>query len=181
MILKGFRGARPKIHSSARVAEDVTILGDVTLGQNSSLWFGVVARGDVAPITIGANTNIQDGCLLHNRTGIPTIVGCNVTVGHGAILHGCTIGDNCLIGMGAILLNGSIVGEGSIIAAGTLVTERTVIPPGSMVMGNPGKVVRDVRPDEVAYTLANVEEYIKYAAEQLINISDFSDKEFSVR
>ena len=168
MILKPFRNIWPTIHPTARAAEDAVILGDVTLEENSSLWFGVIARGDVAPIVIGANSNIQDGCLLHNRKGLPTIIGKNVTAGHGAILHGCTVGDNCLIGMGAILLNESVIGEGSIVAAGTLVTERTVIPPGSMVMGSPGKVVRAVRPDELAHTLANAEEYVRFAAEQLV-------------
>ena len=172
MILKPFRNIWPTIHPTARAAEDAVILGDVRLEENSSLWFGVIARGDVAPIVIGANSNIQDGCLLHNRTGLPTIIGKNVTAGHGAILHGCTVGDNCLIGMGAILLNESVIGEGSIVAAGTLVTERTVIPPGSMVMGSPGKVVRAVRPDELAHTLANAEEYVRFAAEQLIPIPD---------
>lgn len=172
MILKPFRNIWPTVHPTARAAEDAVILGDVTLEENSSLWFGVIARGDVAPIVIGANSNIQDGCLLHNRTGLPTIIGKNVTAGHGAILHGCTVGDNCLIGMGAILLNESVIGEGSIVAAGTLVTERTVIPPGSMVMGSPGKVVRAVRPDELAHTLANAEEYVRFAAEQLVPIPD---------
>lgn len=172
MILKPFRTIWPTVHPTARAAENAVILGDVTLEENSSLWFGVIARGDVAPIVIGANSNIQDGCLLHNRTGLPTIIGKNVTAGHGAILHGCTVGNNCLIGMGAILLNESMIGEGSIVAAGTLVTERTVIPPGSMVMGSPGKVVRAVRPDELAHTLANAEEYVRFAAEQLVPIPD---------
>lgn len=172
MIFKPFRGLWPKIHPTARAAENAVILGDVTMEENSSLWFGVIARGDVAPIVIGANSNIQDGCLLHNRTGIPTIIGKNVTAGHGAILHGCTVGDNCLIGMGAILLNGSVIGEGSIVAAGSLVTERTVIPPGSMVMGSPGKVVRAVRPDELAHTLSNAEKYVEFANEQLIPIPE---------
>lgn len=177
MIYKSFRRISPKIHPTARAAENVVLLGDVTLEENSSLWFGVIARGDVAPIVVGANTNIQDGCLLHNRTGIPTVIGKNVTTGHGAILHGCTIGDNCLIGMGAILLNGSVIGEGSIIAAGSLVTERTVIPPRSMVMGSPGKVVRVVRTDELAHTLANAEEYVRFSMEQLTLVSDLLNEE----
>lgn len=170
MIIKPCHGIWPKTHPTAYAAENTVITGDVTMEEHSSLWFGVIARGDVAPIIIGANSNIQDGCLIHNRTGIPTIIGKNVTAGHGAILHGCTIGDNCLIGMGAILLNGSVIGEGSIIAAGSLVTERTVIPPGSMVMGSPGKVVRAVRPDELAHTLSNAEEYAQFAKEQLVPI-----------
>ena len=171
MIVKPCHDIWPSTHPTARAAENAVILGDVTLEENSSLWFGVVARGDVAPIIIGANSNIQDGCLVHNHTGIPTIIGKNVTAGHGAILHGCTVEDNCLIGMGAILLNGCVIGAGSIVAAGTLVTERTVIPPGSMVMGSPGKVVRTIRPDELAHNLSNAKEYIRFAAEQLLPIS----------
>lgn len=170
MIVKSFRGMRPAVHPTARAAENAVILGDVTLEENASLWFGVIARGDVAPIVVGANSNIQDGCVLHNRTGLPTIIGKNVTAGHGAILHGCTVGDNCLIGMGAILLNGSVIGEGSIVAAGSLVTERKVFPPGSMIMGSPAKVVRQVRPDELEHTLANAAEYVEFAAEQLEEI-----------
>lgn len=167
MILKPFRGVWPDVHPTARAAENAAVLGQVKLEENSSLWYGVVVRGDEASISIGANTNIQDGCLMHSDPGFPAIIGNNVTAGHGAILHGCTVGDNCLIGMGAILLNGCVIGEGSIIAAGTLVTERAVIPPGSMVMGVPGRVVRAVRPEELAHTRENVEEYVRLAAEQL--------------
>jgi len=172
MIYKPFRGMWPKVHPNSYAAENAVILGDVTLEENASLWFGVIARGDVAPVVVGANSNIQDGCMLHNRKGIPTIIGKNVTAGHGAILHGCVVGDNCLIGMGAILLNGSVIGEGSIVAAGSLVTERTVIPPGSMVMGSPAKVVRPVRPDEFEHTLFNAEEYVEFSAEQLVRMGD---------
>lgn len=177
MILKAFRGLRPKIHPTARVAENTVILGDVTMEENSSLWFGAIARGDVAPIVIGENSNIQDGCILHNQVGIPTVIGKNVTAGHGAILHGCTVEDNCLIGMGAILLNSCVIGEGSIVAAGALVTERTVIPPGSMVMGSPGRVVRSVRPDELAHNLENAEEYVEFSREQLLPISELEREE----
>ena len=176
MILKPCGGVWPRVHPSARAAENAVITGDVTLEENSSLWYGVIARGDVAPIVIGINSNIQDGCLLHNRTGIPTIIGRNVTAGHGAILHGCTVEDDCLIGMGAILLNGCVIGAGSIVAAGTLVTERTVIPPSSMVMGSPGKVVRAVRPDELAHNRANAEEYARFAVEQLLPITGSEDR-----
>ena len=172
MIYLPYRGTWPDIHPSALAADNVSIIGDVTIQENVNLWYGVIARGDVAPIVIGANTNIQDGCLIHDKAGIPAIIGKNVTAGHGAILHGCTVGDNCLIGMGAILLNGSVIGEGSIVAAGTLVTERTVIPPGSMVMGSPGKIVRTVRPDELENTLRNADKYVKLAEEQLRRIHD---------
>lgn len=172
MILKSYRGTQPQTHPTARAAENVVIIGDVTLEENSSLWYGVVARGDAAPIVIGADTNIQDGCILHADPGIPVTIGKNVTVGHGAILHGCTIGDNCLIGMGATLLNNSIIGEGCIIAAGALVTERTVIPPQSLVMGCPGKVVRAVSPEDRAGIAAGAEHYVHLAFEQLTPISE---------
>lgn len=172
MLLKPYRDIHPTVHPTARAAENVVVVGDVTLEENVSLWYGAIVRGDAAPITVGANTNIQDGCILHADPGIPASIGKNVTAGHGAILHGCTVGDNCLIGMGATLLNRCVIGEGSIIAAGALVTERTVIPPGSMVMGCPGKVVRTLRPEELDANLASAEHYVQLAAEQLAPISD---------
>ena len=177
MICKPVNGVWPTVHPSVHVAEDVVVTGDVTLEEDSSLWFGVIARGDVAPIVVGAGSNIQDGCLLHNRTGVPTIIGKNVTAGHGAILHGCTVGDDCLIGMGAILLNGCVIGEGSIVAAGALVTERTVIPPGSMVMGSPGKVVRPVRPSELEYAAKNAKEYVQFSKEQLVRFTKLLEEQ----
>lgn len=167
MIIKSYLGNAPHFHPTVRVAENVSVIGDVTLNEYSSLWYGTIVRGDAAPIVIGSNTNIQDGCILHADPGIPAVIGKNVTVGHGAILHGCTVGDDCLIGMGATLLNNCVIGEGSIIAAGALVTERTVIPPGSMVMGCPGKIVRTVRPQELASNRASAKHYVELAAEQL--------------
>ncbi len=172
MIYKPYRGVWPKIHPSVLVAENVVIIGDVTIEENVSLWPGVIVRGDVAPIVIGAYTNIQDGCILHNQTGIPTIIGKNVTAGHGAILHGCDVGDNCLIAMGAILLNSTVIGEGSVVAAGALVTERKVIPPGSTVMGNPGRIVRPVKPEETEYIRVNAKHYYEFAKEQLLPIEE---------
>ncbi len=170
MLIKPCRNIWPKIHPTALAGENVTLLGDVTVDEGASLWYGAVIRGDVAPIVIGANTNIQDGCIVHNDAGIPTLIGKNVTAGHAAILHGCTVEDNCLIGMGAILMNHCVIGEGSIIAAGALITERTVIPPGSMVMGCPGKVVRQVRADELAGNLDSALRYARHAREELLPI-----------
>lgn len=167
MIIKSHLDHTPHFHPTVRIAENVSVIGDVTLAERSSLWYGTIVRGDTAPITIGADTNVQDGCILHADPGIPTVIGKNVTVGHGAILHGCTVGDDCLIGMGATLLNNCVIGEGSIIAAGALVTERAVIPPGSMVMGCPGKIVRAIRPEELAANRASAEHYVELAAEQL--------------
>lgn len=172
MVFESFRNIRPKVHPTVRMAENIVVLGNVTIKAHASLWYGVIVRGDVAPIMIGENSNIQDGCILHNSTDTPTIIGKNVTVGHGAILHGCTIEDNCLIGMGAILLDGCIIGEGSIIAAGTLVTERAVIPPGSMVMGSPGKVVRPLRSDETLRNFSAAQKYVALAAAQLDQYTD---------
>ena len=167
MIIKPYFDHVPHFHPTVRIAENVSVIGDVTLEEHSSLWYGTIVRGDAAPIVIGANTNIQDGCILHADPGIPAVIGKNVTVGHGAILHGCIVGDNCLIGMGATLLNNCVIGAGSIIAAGALVTERTIIPPGSMVMGCPGKVVRTIRPDELDANRASAEHYVELAAAQL--------------
>lgn len=174
MLIKPYLDQNPRIHPTVRIAETASVIGDVALGEHVSLWYGAILRGDAAPIAIGANTNIQDGCIVHADPGIPTKVGQNVTVGHGAILHGCTVGDDCLIGMGATLMNHCVIGEGSIVAAGALVTERTVIPPGSMVMGCPGKAVRTVRPGESEANRASAAHYVELAARQLPFAENFS-------
>jgi carbonic anhydrase/acetyltransferase-like protein (isoleucine patch superfamily) len=135
------------IHRTAFIAPSADVLGDVRLGEESSVWYQCVLRADMEPITIGARTNIQDLTLIHVDEGVPCTVGSDVGVGHRAILHGCTIEDHCLIGMGSILLNHVHVGTGSVIGAGALVTEGTRIPPGSLVLGVPAKIVRPV--DEV--------------------------------
>ena len=131
---------KPVIHPSAFVADNATVRGSVTLGANSSVFFGAVLRGDRAPITIGAGTNIQDNCVVHVDYDHPVTVGENVTVGHGAILHGCTVGDNTLIGMGAIVLNGAKVGSNCLIGAGALVPQNVEIPDGSLAFGSPAKI-----------------------------------------
>jgi carbonic anhydrase/acetyltransferase-like protein (isoleucine patch superfamily) len=133
--------ARLRLHPSVFVAPGATVVGEVTLGERSSVWFGSVLRGDGAPITIGAHTNIQDLTLVHVDEDAPTVVGDRVTVGHRAIVHGCTIGDDCLIGMGAIVLSKAVVGAGSLVGAGALVTEGQVIPPGSLALGAPARVL----------------------------------------
>ncbi len=134
----------PRIHPTAFIAPTAAVMGDVTLAEQSSVWYGAVLRGDMAPITIGAQTNLQDGTIVHVDEGIPCTIGARVGVGHRVILHGCRVGNDCLIGMGSILLNGSEVGAGSLIAAGALVPEGMRVPPGSLVMGMPGRVVRQV-------------------------------------
>ena len=143
--------ARLRLHPSAFVAPGAVVVGEVRLGEHSSVWFGSVLRGDGAPITIGAHTNIQDLTLVHVDADAPAVVGDRVTVGHRAIIHGCTIGDDCLIGMGAIVLSRSSVGAGSLVGAGALVTEGQVIPPGSLALGSPARVLGPVRePHRVA-------------------------------
>ena len=129
---------------SAFVAPTAAVMGDVHLGEDSSVWYGAVLRGDMAPIRIGASTNLQDGVIVHVDEGVPCTVGSRVGVGHRALLHGCRVGDDCLVGMGAILLNHVVVGRGSVIAAGALLPEGFEVPPGSLVMGVPGRVARPV-------------------------------------
>ena len=158
----------PTISSSAFVADNATVRGDVTLGERSSVFFGAVLRGDRAPITIGSGTNIQDNCVVHVDYDYPVVVGQNVTVGHGAILHGCTVGDNTLIGMGAIVLNGARIGKNCIIGAGALVTQGTDIPDGSLAFGSPAKVVRALTADEIEENHRNAMHYVEIARESLV-------------
>ena len=132
------------IDPSAFIAPTAVVLGDVTIGRSASVWYHVVIRGDIAPIHIGAESNVQDGCVVHVDTGVPCTVGRRVGVGHRAILHGCTVEDECLIGMGSVILNHVRVGTGSVIAAGAVIPEGVTIPAGSLVMGVPGRVVRPV-------------------------------------
>ena len=155
----------PTISSSAFVADNATVRGDVTLGERSSVFFGAVLRGDRAPITIGSGTNIQDNCVVHVDYDYPVVVGQNVTVGHGAILHGCTVGDNTLIGMGAIVLNGAVIGRDCIVGAGSLVPQGMVIPDGSMAFGSPAKIRRPLTEEEIAYNRGTAALYCREAAE----------------
>jgi carbonic anhydrase/acetyltransferase-like protein (isoleucine patch superfamily) len=147
------------------IAENAAITGDVVLGPDVSVWFAASIRGDDAPVTIGAKTNIQDHVMVHADPGIPNEIGESIVVGHRAILHGARIGDRCLIGMGSILLTGSVVGEECIIAAGAVVTEHREIPPRSVVMGVPGRVVRSVTDEEVEEILWSVDHYVERARE----------------
>ena len=168
-MLRSFRTVVPTIDPSAYVDESAQLIGDVVLGAESSIWLNAVVRGDVNYIRIGRQSNLQDGVIVHvnHQPSYPTIVGERVTVGHGAILHGCVVEDRCLIGMGAILLNGSHVGSDSIVAAGTLVPERTVIPPRSLVMGSPGKVRRALTDAELAFILEGAANYVRYRLEYM--------------
>jgi carbonic anhydrase/acetyltransferase-like protein (isoleucine patch superfamily) len=155
-------GRTPRIGGSVYIAPSADIIGTVELAEHSSVWFQCVLRGDIEPIRIGANSNIQDGSVLHTMIGAPVTVGEWVTVGHRAVLHGCTIANHCLIGMGAVLLNRVRVGEGSIVAAGAVVPEDTVIPPRSLYMGVPAKFRREVTHQEQAFIRMHAEHYLQY-------------------
>lgn len=156
------------IHENTFIAPGAIVLGDVTIEEDCGIWYHATVRGDRAPIRIGRGSNVQDNCVVHVDAGYPVTIGQNVTVGHGAILHGCTIEDNTLIGMGAILLNGCHIGKNCIIAAGALITGNTVIPDNSLVMGNPGKIRREVIPEEIAFNLRNAAFYVEKARESFV-------------
>ena len=166
-MIQPYRTGRPRLEPTARVAENAVLVGDVTVEAGASVWYGAVLRGDEAPIRVGRDSNIQDSAVLHCDEGFPTTVGRGVTVGHGAILHGCTVEDGALIGMGAVLLNGCVIGAGSLVAAGALVTQGAVIPPGSLVVGSPARVKRPLRPDELAGLAQDAEKYLRLSAELL--------------
>ena len=140
----------PTIHPSAWVAENAQVVGNVSLGEDCSVWFGVVMRGDTERLTIGRGTNIQDASVLHADPGMPLIIGENVSVGHQVMLHGCTVGDGSLIGIGAIVLNGARIGKNCLVGAGALVTEGKEFPDGSMILGSPAKAVRQLSPEQIA-------------------------------
>mmetsp|Transcript_22936 Transcript_22936/g.42601 ORF Transcript_22936/g.42601 Transcript_22936/m.42601 type:complete len:182 (+) Transcript_22936:169-714(+) len=154
----------PRIAASAWIAPNAAVLGNVILHEESSVWFGVTIRGDQPePITIGARTNIQDGAVLHSDAGVPLTIGESVTVGHQAMLHGCTIGDNTLIGISATILNNSVIGKNCIIGAGTLITEGKHIPDGSLVVGSPGKVVRELTEEQIEGLRQSAAQYVDNA------------------
>jgi carbonic anhydrase/acetyltransferase-like protein (isoleucine patch superfamily) len=162
-MLRLHRGRLPRVHATAYVDESAQVIGDVEIGEESSVWMNVVIRGDVHRIRIGRRSNVQDGTIVHvMRDTHATTIGDAVTIGHGAVVHGCTIDDRCLIGMGAILLNGCRVGTESIVAAGTLLVENAQVPPRSLVMGSPGKVVRALKDDEVATIQMYADRYVQY-------------------
>jgi carbonic anhydrase/acetyltransferase-like protein (isoleucine patch superfamily) len=162
-MIRPYRGKRPEIAASAYIDPAAVIIGDVVIGADSSVWPCSVVRGDVHYIRIGARTNIQDGCVLHvMRDEHPLLLGDSVTIGHSVTLHGCAIESRCLIGMGAIILNGVKIGAGSIVAAGTLILERTEIPPGSLVVGHPGKIKRPLTVTDQAAIDAYAQRYVEY-------------------
>jgi carbonic anhydrase/acetyltransferase-like protein (isoleucine patch superfamily) len=162
-MLRPHRERLPRVHPTAYIDESAQVIGDVEIGEESSVWMAVVIRGDVNRIRIGRRSNVQDGTVVHvMKDTHPTSIGDAVTIGHGAIVHGCTIEDLCLIGMGALLLNGARVGTGSIVAAGTLVVEGMQVPPRSLVMGSPGRVKRPLTDAEVAEIQMYADRYVQY-------------------
>ncbi len=152
---------RPKLDKSVFVAPNAVVIGDVTAGENCSIWFGAVVRAERAEIFIGKNTNIQDNVVIHVDEGHPVRIGDGVTIGHGAIVHGCRVGDNSLIGMGAIILNGACIGRNCIVGAGALVTQNTIIPDNSLVIGSPAGIKRQVTPREAADNVKNALHYVE--------------------
>jgi gamma-carbonic anhydrase len=165
-MLRPYRSVHPSIHPSAYVDASAQVIGDVHVGAEGSVWMNAVVRGDVNHIRIGARSNIQDLTMVHvMRETHPTLIGSEVTIGHSAVVHGCTIEDRCVIGMGAILLNGCRIGTGSIVAAGALVPEGLVVPAGSMVMGMPAAVRRALTPEEDASITWYADNYVRYRLE----------------
>ena len=172
-MIREHRGRRPRLHQTAFIDDSAQVIGDVEVGEESSVWMCAVVRGDVNWIRIGKRSNVQDGTIVHVMTKThPTQIGDNVTIGHAAVIHGCTIEDQCLIGMGAILLNGAHVGTGSIVAAGTLLVEGAKIPPRSLVMGSPGRVKRSLTDAEVADIQAYADRYAKLRLDYMTNAID---------
>jgi len=153
----------PEVHPEAWVASNAAIIGKVKLEKNSSIWFNAVLRGDIELITIGENSNIQDGSVLHTDPGYPLTVGKGVTVGHMVMLHGCQISDDTLIGIGSIILNNAKIGKNCIIGANTLITENKVIPDNSLVVGSPGRVIRKVTDKDIKATLENAKHYVDFS------------------
>ncbi|HET9529681.1 MAG TPA: gamma carbonic anhydrase family protein [Blastocatellia bacterium] len=167
-MIRSYKGIKPKIAATAFIEASAQIIGDVEIGEHSSVWFNCVIRGDVHKIRIGHSTNVQDGTIIHVTSGrFPTSIGNYVTVGHGVVLHGCTVKDRSLVGIGSIILDDVTIGEESLIAAGSLLTPGMVVPPRSLVMGSPAKVRREVTEEEIARIDMHWRHYIEYKASYL--------------
>jgi carbonic anhydrase/acetyltransferase-like protein (isoleucine patch superfamily) len=162
-MIRPYRGVYPKIAASCYIDPSAQLIGDIEIGERSSVWCNVTIRGDVNYIRIGEESNVQDNSVIHVEHDVyPTILHNRVTIGHSVTLHGCVIEDDCLIGIGAIILNGARIGQGSVIAAGALVPERMQVPPGSMVMGVPAKIKREITPEERERFRENAQNYVRY-------------------
>jgi len=165
MPLLPYKGIMPTVAEDAFIAEGAMVIGNVTIGSGTGVWYNTVIRGDANSITIGKNCNIQDNCVIHVERTRPTVIGDNVTIGHGAIVHGCTIEDGALVAIHTNVLNGAVVGAGSIVGAGAVVSENKVIPPRSLVLGVPAKVVRELTDEDVARTIRTARNYAILAQE----------------
>ena len=163
MAVYSLDGVAPQVADSAWVADSAQVMGSVTLGEDASVWFGTVVRGDTDSITIGAGSNVQDASVLHADFGKPLVIGERVTVGHQVMLHGCTIGDESLIGIGAVVLNGARIGKNCLVGAGALVTEGKEFPDGSMILGSPAKAVRQLTPEQIEGLRLSAQHYVDNA------------------
>jgi carbonic anhydrase/acetyltransferase-like protein (isoleucine patch superfamily) len=163
-LILPYDGARPRIDPTAWLAPNATVVGQVTVDAGASVFYGAVVRGDMAAVHLGARSNLQDNVVVHTDTDLPAVIGVGVTVGHAAVVHGCTIEDGCLIGMNATVLNGAVVGAGSLVAAGTVVREGAVVPPRSLVAGVPGRVLRQLTDAEHERVVVGADIYVQLAA-----------------
>jgi carbonic anhydrase/acetyltransferase-like protein (isoleucine patch superfamily) len=167
-MIRTFQGITPTIPASCFIEETGVVIGDVVMGEQCSVWFHAVIRGDVHYIRLGNRTNVQDLCMLHvTHDTHPLMIGNDVTIGHSVLLHGCTIKDRVLIGMGAIIMDGAVIGEDSVVGAGALVTEGTIVPPKSLILGSPAKVKRSVTEKELLWIKESSENYVKYASQYM--------------
>jgi carbonic anhydrase/acetyltransferase-like protein (isoleucine patch superfamily) len=167
-MIRAFQGILPVIPKSVFVEDTAIVIGDVVMGENCSVWFHAVVRGDVNYIRIGDRTNVQDLCMLHvTHDTAPLVIGSDVTIGHNVVLHGCTVKDRVLIGMGAIIMDGAVIGEDCVVGAGALVTENTIVPPKSLILGSPAKVKRPVTDQELTWIKESSQNYITYARQYL--------------
>ena len=167
-MVRTFQGIKPTIPTSCFIEETAVVIGDVVMGEDCSVWFNAVIRGDVHYIRIGERTNVQDLCMLHvTHDTHPLVIGSDVTIGHNVVLHGCTIQDRVLVGMGAIIMDGVVIGEDSVVGAGALITEGTVVPPKSLILGSPAKVKRPASGKELAWISESAENYVRYARQYM--------------
>lgn len=172
MPLYEYRGRSPKVAPDAWVAPTASIIGDVEVASGASVWFGATVRGDMSYVRIGPRTSVQDNCVIHTEADGPTIIGADVTMGHGAIVHDSVIGDNVLIGTGSILVGGARIGSGAVIAAGAVVPGDMEVPAGKVVVGVPGRIVRDARPEDARWTVHAAEHYVELSAWYRANLRE---------
>jgi carbonic anhydrase/acetyltransferase-like protein (isoleucine patch superfamily) len=167
-MIRSFQGIKPTVPKSCFIEETAVVIGDIVMGEQCSVWFNAVIRGDVNYIRIGERTNVQDLCMLHVTHGThPLIIGNEVTIGHHVVLHGCTIQDRVLVGMGAIIMDGAVIGEDSVVGAGALIVEGTILPPKSLILGSPARIKRLVTAEELAWIRESAENYVKYARQYM--------------